>query len=222
MRTPWNPTDPFEIIIEQVEDAIDTMDSVGQPYTPEQIMTTAYLLVHRTGLFNDECKLWRRHPLAERNWANFKTQFLEAYRQLRADQTTTAGHLQFGQANNIAQQTAEALAAIASHHETGKLEMQQVQQANAALTQENASIAAKLAETNRALVDLTNLVQTMCNKTTTTRRRPTSGNYCWTHGFYCGKEHNSATCKNPAPGHQKDATAANRMGGSNRGDYQNK
>ena len=44
-----------------------------------------------------------------------------------------------------------------------------------------------------------------------------NGNYCWTHGYRVGNKHNSETCKNPAPGHKKEATRANTMGGSERG-----
>lgn len=33
--------------------------------------------------------------------------------------------------------------------------------------------------------------------------------YCWTHGM----GHSSASCRNPAPGHQKTATESNRLGG---------
>jgi hypothetical protein len=36
--------------------------------------------------------------------------------------------------------------------------------------------------------------------------------YCWSHGLQ--KSHTSATCKQPGEGHQKEATAINRLGGS--------
>ena len=38
--------------------------------------------------------------------------------------------------------------------------------------------------------------------------------YCWTHGFRVNRKHNSVTCRAPADGHNKKATAVNRMGGS--------
>jgi hypothetical protein len=38
--------------------------------------------------------------------------------------------------------------------------------------------------------------------------------YCWTHGSSNNRRHTSATCKNKAPGHRDDATAANPLGGS--------
>ena len=42
----------------------------------------------------------------------------------------------------------------------------------------------------------------------------TMRNYCWTHGFRVGNNHNSMTCRTPKEGHQKGATAGNMMGGS--------
>ena len=35
--------------------------------------------------------------------------------------------------------------------------------------------------------------------------------YCWTHGIKCG--HSSRECLKKAPGHQDEATEANKMGG---------
>lgn len=40
--------------------------------------------------------------------------------------------------------------------------------------------------------------------------------YCWSHGLGRNPSHTSQTCKNPKPGHQKNATIANMMGGSAR------
>ena len=44
-----------------------------------------------------------------------------------------------------------------------------------------------------------------------------NGNYCWTHGFVVGKDHTSETCTHRAPGHKKEATRENTMGGSTAG-----
>jgi hypothetical protein len=42
----------------------------------------------------------------------------------------------------------------------------------------------------------------------------TEKTYCWTHGSSNNRRHTSATCKNKAPGHRDNATAANPLGGS--------
>jgi hypothetical protein len=40
--------------------------------------------------------------------------------------------------------------------------------------------------------------------------------YCWTHGVTLNGTHTSATCKNPNPGHCRDATLRNLKGGNDR------
>ena len=47
-----------------------------------------------------------------------------------------------------------------------------------------------------------------------TKRRYNNSNYCWTHGCDLHENHTSSTCKNPKPGHQRDATLTNMKGGS--------
>ena len=54
------------------------------------------------------------------------------------------------------------------------------------------------------------------------RNRPNKGNkdpqgYCWTHGYNVRQGHNSATCRNKAPGHQVTATREDNMGGTQLG-----
>ena len=39
--------------------------------------------------------------------------------------------------------------------------------------------------------------------------------YCWTHGASTNLEHTSATCSNPATGHDKTATITDMKGGNN-------
>ena len=43
------------------------------------------------------------------------------------------------------------------------------------------------------------------------------GSYCWMHGYLVHGHHNSENCQNPAPGHQKEATRDNPMGGNMEG-----
>jgi hypothetical protein len=43
---------------------------------------------------------------------------------------------------------------------------------------------------------------------------PSTTNYCWTHGFKLGITQTSLTCKTQKPGHKKEATRENNMGGS--------
>jgi hypothetical protein len=43
---------------------------------------------------------------------------------------------------------------------------------------------------------------------------PSSDNYWWSHGYKVARTHTSQTCMYPNEGHQREATKANNMGGS--------
>ncbi len=56
--------------------------AVGQtPYSPEQILSIAYQGIFRTGIFADDCKLWKRKPAAYKTWEQFKIDFRVAYKE---------------------------------------------------------------------------------------------------------------------------------------------
>ena len=111
------------MLFDQIEEAQDFASATGQPYTNNQLLTTAYNLVYTTGLFFDNCKAWNRLPAKQKTMEHFKTTFQQAQRELR-DQQRTAQQAGF-QANGIwclppnkndhpLQETAEALANLAT------------------------------------------------------------------------------------------------------------
>ena len=114
---------PIEMLFNQIEDAQDFASATGQPYTNNQLLTTAYNLVYAMGLFFDDCKVWNRLPALQKTMDNFKTMFQQAQWELR-DQQRTAQQAGF-QANGIwclptamndhpLQETAESLANLAT------------------------------------------------------------------------------------------------------------
>ena len=205
LQEPWDPNTPFEFLIDQIEECIEIADAGGQPFTPTQILNTAYTLVYNTGMYFDECKLWRPKLPADKTWANFKTHFLEAQRDLQLQQQTTqqAGfHANY--ANSHQEETAAALANLAKATASDR-------QAFAALVTTNGNLTKQL---NDALNEIKTLKKRLAGKN---RSYEPNNNYCWTHGYRVHKDHTSATCKNPAAGHQHDATRDNPMGGSTQG-----
>ena len=68
----WDPNQPFEVLIDQIEDLIDYSAADNTPYSKEQITNMAYNIVYRTGLFSDECKAWRKKAAPDQTWATFK------------------------------------------------------------------------------------------------------------------------------------------------------
>ena len=55
MREPFDASKPIEELFEQIEDATDYADAAGAPYSNSQVLPRAYVLVHKTGEYNDAC-----------------------------------------------------------------------------------------------------------------------------------------------------------------------
>jgi hypothetical protein len=84
-----------------------------------------------------------------------------------------------------------------------------------ALTQANSRLAKQLEENSSELRELKALLKKERSEKRGQRSvNPSPSNYCWTHGSKVGSTHTSLTCKLPKPGHKKEATRADNMGGS--------
>ena len=210
MNKAWDPSTPFETLIEQIEDAMEVADAATQAFTDAQILTLSYTLVYNTGLYFDECKEWKAKPAEAKTWDNFKIFFLVAQAELREQQQATSGRSGFADyTNDKENQTAEALASLGTAHESDR-------QAFCQLVTTNSDLADQLKLALGEITTLKNAVNQIKTKTTNKPRKP-NDNYCWTHGFRVADEHTSKTCKNPKPGHQQEATKTNQMGGSTAG-----
>ena len=221
MKADWNPNDPIDTLVNQIEDAIEFADDAGQPFSPAQILTTAYTLVFKTGMFNEDCRRWDAKPAANKTWPNFQTHFGEAQRLLRMQQRTSRqsgfnqGNAVYHTNNMYGADTNTPLPPppiITDHHN----------EAFANLAAVAASEQQAMATLSTTITDLNNQLKTLreenesLRKRTNKRPRRDNGNYCWTHGWLVGHQHTSATCKNPAAGHKHNATRANTMGGSDK------
>ena len=227
MKTPYDPAQPIEVLYDQIESAMEFADSAGSAYTDTQIVTTAYLLIFRTGLYKDACKEWNRRPLAEKTWQNFKTDFTEAHRELLHFQHANqqAGFHPPGQANNVEivnayhQETTEAIHALAQATHSDR-------QAVANLTQSNATLSTQVSELRSLFTTLDSKLNRILsaagrnNNNTdndnSASRRASNTSYCWTHGRTRTDNHTSANCRNPSEAHVRTATLTNRQGGSDR------
>ena len=56
MNALYNINEPFKMIIDQIEMAIDLSDAGKVPYLPEHVVTTAYDPIFFTGYFADSCR----------------------------------------------------------------------------------------------------------------------------------------------------------------------
>ena len=67
MREPFDANKLIEKLFDQIEDAVEYADAANATYNDTQIVSRAYLLVYKTGLYNEACKEWCNHPIAEQN-----------------------------------------------------------------------------------------------------------------------------------------------------------
>ena len=205
MKKQYDANFPIESLFDQIDTAVEYAAAGGAPYTPEQIVTIAFQLVFQTGLFPDDCKLWKRRPVGDKTYAHFKTYFTEAHLELRESQTTTqAGGFQ---GNNIEQQdsTRDALANLATVTLDQRQEM-------ATLIASNKLLTDKLAEALDTIAELSKLFTALNGNNGSALPRPENTHYCWTHGCKCN--HRSRDCTSKKDGHKDRATAAYKLGGT--------
>jgi hypothetical protein len=85
----------------------------------------------------------------------------------------------------------------------------------AALTQANSRLVKQLEDNSNELRVLTALLKKEHSEKRGQRSfNPSPRNYCLTHGYKAGSTHTGLTCRLPRPGHKKEATRADNMGGN--------
>jgi hypothetical protein len=84
----------------------------------------------------------------------------------------------------------------------------------ATLTEANVRLVKQLEDNSNELRELKALIKKeKVEKRGQRSFNPSPNNNCWTRGYKVGT-HTSITCKLPQPGHKKEATRADNMGGS--------
>ena len=82
MHNPYNPSLPIETLFHQIEVAVEFVGDGNRPYEKSQVVNRAYLLISRTGLYQEEYRDWDTKLDPDKTWAIFKTLFTTAYRDL--------------------------------------------------------------------------------------------------------------------------------------------
>ena len=104
MRADFDVNQPMEVLIEQINEAVDMASAANNPYSFEQVVTATYNLFFKTGMFPDNCKLWRRRVTGNKTWQHFKTYFTMAHQEFCESQQTLQG-VGYHAANNAFVQT---------------------------------------------------------------------------------------------------------------------
>ena len=90
-HTLYDANHPIKNLTDQIENAVEYTAAGQTPYTHEQVVAVAYQLVFQTGLFLDDCKIWRRKDPADKTWTAFKIFFATSHQECQELQVTTAG-----------------------------------------------------------------------------------------------------------------------------------
>jgi hypothetical protein len=216
MRQAWDPQQPVETLFKQIQDCADYSESGGVLIGHPQQINVGYANIFSTGHFMSACRRWNEKPPAEKTWTQFKSHFAAAHRQhnqMQGESAATAGYHSANAAmtqneDQMAEATIGALANLATATAADRGVV-------AALTQANSCLAKQLEDNSNELRE----IKALLNKERREKRgqrsfNPSASNYCWTHGYKVGKTHTSVTCKILKPGHKKEATRADNMGGS--------
>eukprot|EP00957_Ditylum_brightwellii_P202347 15329759-Ditylum_brightwellii.AAC.2 len=99
---------PIKHLAEQIESAVTIAGNVSQPYTVAQVLSIAYNLVLKMGVYKDACKEWRNKPDIEKTWLNFKMHFAAAYANNLEEHTT----IRMGYGANAVQQQGDLTEAL--------------------------------------------------------------------------------------------------------------
>jgi hypothetical protein len=216
MRRAWDPQQPGETLFKQIQDCADYSEAGGVPIGPSQQINVGYANIFATGQFMSACRRWNENSAAEKTWTHFKSHFAAAYRQHKQMKGETAAHAGFHSAKSAMTQTEDHMAeatigALANLATATAADICVV----SALTQANSRLVKQLEETSSELREL----KALLNQERRDKRGPknvnaTANNYCWPHGYKVGNTHTSLTCNTRSPGHRKEATLAENMGGS--------
>jgi hypothetical protein len=218
MKQPCDVNQPIEILYKQIEDAIEFAAAGQTPYYTQQVLSIAFQLVFRTGIFADDCKIWKRQATAYKTWPQFKIDFAIAYQEYSEAFETKPRAAGFSTQDipGYHEDTIDAIANLATATAADRT-------AVADLTGTNALLSKELARTNTLLITALTQISTLTkqladcrspNNNTASGHTPSFDrkHYCWT----CGHRslHASSKCTVPAAGHQKGAKAGDTMGGS--------
>jgi hypothetical protein len=218
MQQPCDVNQPIEVFYKQIEDAMEFAAAGQTPYSPEQIVSIAYQGIFRTGIFADDCKIWKRRAPGYKTWEQFKLDFRVAYKEYNEGLEIAPHAAGFHAEEHVAPHgnTIDAIANLATATAADRTAVANLTDTNALLTRSLAKSNEKLIAALTQVTALTKQVAALNGTPTPHSSTPTTSferrHYCWTCGYRC--EHSSWNCPTPSTGHQKRAKAADTMNGS--------
>ena len=214
MKAPYDCNLPIETFFDQIEDAVEFASAGNAPFTPIQVVNTAFNTIASTGMFQDDCKLWKRKPAAQKTWAQFKIDFTIAHAELmESSQTARSTGYQANNATEVQHETVAAISNLANATQADRASMAALTSTVTILTTDLSSANDKLVKALARITVLEKELATKGGRTGTGSPPKTFSrtHYCSTHGPKSG--HPSDKCKKLGPDHNNVATNSNRLGG---------
>jgi hypothetical protein len=216
MRRAWDPQQPVESLFKQIQDCADYSEAGGVLIGHPQHINVGYAKIFATGHFMSACRRWNEKHAIEKTWTQFKSHFAAAHRQhkqMQGEYAATAGyHSENAAVRHNEDHMYEATIGALANFATGTASDRDVV---AALRQANSRLAKQLEDNSNELWEISALLKKERSEKRGQRSfNPSPSTYCWTHAYKVGSTHTSLTCKLPKPGHKKEATRADNMGGS--------
>jgi hypothetical protein len=170
---------PVDNVFTAIDDLIDLAEHALSPMSPQQMIDLAYVIFACQPILQQDLRLWNRHPIIERTWANMLQHFCDAQSDLSYLPTANdVFHQQpFHQANavsEIADLVAQhLLEAIPPGDTPPPAYVSATDTANAVFQQPNSALAAREAA---LLSQMTEMMAMIRNGTTTTSSVSHPGN----------------------------------------------
>ena len=215
MTKPYKEDLPFGVFVKQIEDAVEYAEAGGEPFTNEQVVSKAYNLLIKSGVYALGCREWESKSTPEKTWNNLKKHFSKEYRLLRTQKSlgTTDS---FDRANKM-QEILDSQEAFQQNTETILQDLANIAKTSNEEEESNKKLKSEMEECKKCVQKLQNdvkdIYQLLANFPKEAKRSNSNRKYCWTHGSCF---HSSKQCTNKADGHKDEATFRNRMAGSNK------
>jgi hypothetical protein len=221
MLTPWNPPTPLEVLFSQIEDGAEYANAGGDPVSDAFKARKVAAILFDSGRFPVDHREWRAKPATEHTFANVKTHFRKAdldRRKLELTSGSAGYHAHANHAETILTQQQQMDHTLTENAMLRALLAQPPTPAppEASLISDDTSIAISTMTALQACqTTAADTLAALLAAQSNTRQPTTRGkSFCWTHGITSNTEHTSHSCKNPAEGHQIQATMENKMGGN--------
>ena len=75
----WNPSEPIELLFDRLEEFYVLSVAAKPAYTQEQMIYKVLTTIQRTGLYSTAILEYQAFPTENKNWAELKNHFAEAY-----------------------------------------------------------------------------------------------------------------------------------------------